>query len=208
MTSTCSSASFFVLFFLARFIPPQTSGAVLPKCLGSASWRERRRPMCFRGSLVGDAEKDLNRVSAVAQASKPADPAVLVGGSIFQGGRGIWLDVHCKALIAFVFRSLAFAPPKNRADRESRRLFDSLFAGLSLSEGKSLSKAERRRKGLMNDRALIYGEASAEGRVGHLPGYFVESSITYVLLFRRIAFGCPSTVETQLVTDRRVHLFL
>lgn len=45
-------------------------------------------------------------------------------------------------------------------DRESRRLFDSLFAGLSLSEGKSLSKAERRRKGLLNDRALIYGEAS------------------------------------------------
>eukprot|EP00903_Cladosiphon_okamuranus_P012092 g11351.t1 len=43
-------------------------------------------------------------------------------------------------------------------DRQSRRLFDSLFAGLSLSEGKSLSKAERRRKGLMNDRALIYGE--------------------------------------------------
>ncbi|CAN0106555.1 unnamed protein product, partial [Hapterophycus canaliculatus] len=43
-------------------------------------------------------------------------------------------------------------------DRESGRLFESLFAGLSLSEGKSLSKAERRRKGLMNDRSLIYGE--------------------------------------------------
>ena len=52
------------------------------------------------------------------------------------------------------------------ADRESRRLFDSLFAGLSLSEGKSLSKAERRRKGLMNDRALIYGEVSvADGEI-------------------------------------------
>ncbi|CAN0271988.1 unnamed protein product, partial [Scytosiphon promiscuus] len=47
---------------------------------------------------------------------------------------------------------------RNPTDRESRRLFESLFGGLSLSEGKSLSKAERRRKGLMNDRALIYGE--------------------------------------------------
>ncbi|CAM9131602.1 unnamed protein product [Ectocarpus fasciculatus] len=43
-------------------------------------------------------------------------------------------------------------------DRESKRLYESLFVGLSLAEGKSLSKAERRRKGLMDDRALIYGE--------------------------------------------------
>lgn len=45
-------------------------------------------------------------------------------------------------------------------DRESKRLYESLFVGLSLAEGKSLSKAERRRKGLMDDRALIYGEVS------------------------------------------------
>ncbi|CAB1109286.1 unnamed protein product [Ectocarpus sp. CCAP 1310/34] len=43
-------------------------------------------------------------------------------------------------------------------DRESKRLYESLFVGLSLAEGKSLSKAERRRKGLMDNRALIYGE--------------------------------------------------
>ncbi|CBJ26518.1 conserved unknown protein [Ectocarpus siliculosus] len=43
-------------------------------------------------------------------------------------------------------------------DHESKRLYESLFVGLSLAEGKSLSKAERRRKGLMDDRALIYGE--------------------------------------------------
>ncbi len=98
-----------------------------------------------------------------------AEPAVLGDGSIFQGGRALaqYFSTTRLRLILFFFLACFSPRRKSRADRESRRLFDFLFAGLSLSEGKSLSKAERRRKGLMNDRALIYGEASAVGRVGH-----------------------------------------
>lgn len=44
------------------------------------------------------------------------------------------------------------------ADRDSRSMYDDLFAGMSLSEGKTLSKTERKRRGWLGDKALIYGE--------------------------------------------------
>ena len=49
------------------------------------------------------------------------------------------------------------------ADRDSRRMYDDLFAGLSLSEGKTLSKTERKRRGWLDDKALIYGEVGRRG---------------------------------------------
>lgn len=54
-------------------------------------------------------------------------------------------------------------PTAMMADRDSRCMYDELFAGLSLSEGKSLSKTERKRRGLLNDKALIYGEVGLFG---------------------------------------------
>lgn len=49
-------------------------------------------------------------------------------------------------------------------DRESREMYNSLFVDLSLSEGKHISKTERKRRNLMHDKSLIYGEV-CEGSI-------------------------------------------
>lgn len=45
-------------------------------------------------------------------------------------------------------------------------MYDALFADFSLSAGKLLSKAERKRTGLLDDKALIYGEVR-HGKARH-----------------------------------------
>lgn len=68
-------------------------------------------------------------------------------------------------------------------DQESGRVFDSLFADFSLSEGKSLSKAERRRTGVLADKGLIYGEVSTQSASKQRRAHILEPCVMIAIQF-------------------------